>query len=58
MKVKLTSGFIGPKLRNVERSLNLSAGPLSSLVWLVKFLLEALPTEAYGPDRVNTRLLK
>jgi hypothetical protein len=58
---KLTSGFIGPKILNFERSLRLTPGPQSSLVpsyniWLggpadINFLLVVC---SYYPTVPNT----
>jgi hypothetical protein len=45
---QFTSRLIGPQIFNFERSLSLSPGPQSSLVHLVKFLLEALRTRTYS----------
>ena len=42
MKVKLTSGFIGPQILNFERSISLFLGPEAFLFHLAEFLLEAL----------------
>ena len=45
---QFTSRLIGPQIFNFERSLSLSPGPQSSLVHLVKCLLEALRTRTYS----------
>ena len=45
--LKYTSGFIGPKILNFERSFSLSRGPKAVLFRLAKFLSEALQWELY-----------